>query len=133
MVITIKRRAFTLMEVFLVLVIMALLATIVTSSHRYTARKARESVLRHNLAEVRLVLDQYNTDKGRYPEDLQVLVDEGYLRELPLDPITESRETWELIYESDYADEDTSYIPGLFDIKSGSAEQALDGSFYYEW
>ena len=127
------RKAFTLVEILIVITLLALLATLVTTTHKNAARKGRETVLKNNLQQMRLALDHYNNDKGFYPESLEVLVDEGYLREVPLDPITKSRETWELIYESDTSDEDSSYEIGVYDIKSGSDETAIDGTYYYEW
>ena len=128
-----KRSAFTLLETILVVTLLGLLATIAVSTHKNSARKARETVLRHNLQNVRMALDQYNNDKGHYPEDLEVIKAEGYLREIPLDPITKSRDTWQIIYEQDYGDEDSNYVPGVFDVKSASEEVALDGTYYYEW
>ena len=129
----IRWRGFTLIEVILAVTIVALLASMAHFNHRNSSRKARESVLRHNLAQIRLTLDHYNNDKGRYPDSLEALLDEGYLRDIPEDPITRSRETWEQIYENDLSDEDSSYEPGVYDVKSGSAEQALDGTYYSEW
>lgn len=127
------RRGFTLIEVMLAVTIVAMLASIAVFSHRNSSRKARESVLRHNLAEMRLVLDHYNNDKGHYPDSLDVLKDEGYLREIPSDPMTGANDTWQLEYEKDLADEDSDYEPGIFDIKSGSNETAIDGTLYSEW
>ncbi len=128
-----QSKAFTLIEILIVVSLLSLLATIVISTHRNAAKKGKETVLRHNLRQIRLTLDQYNNDKGHYPSDLTVLVDEGYLREIPVDPITGSRETWELVYDQDYADEDSSFEVGVFDVKSTSEEVALDGTYYYEW
>ncbi len=129
----VRRGGFTLIELVLAVAILALLGTIAAATHRTHAQKARETVLRHNLQHMRMVLDQYNNDKGNYPPSLGILVDEGYLRELPLDPITKSRDSWELIYENDYGDEDSSYEPGVFDVRSGSDRKALDGTWYNEW
>ncbi len=126
-------RGFTLIEVILVVSILALLGTLAASTHKNQARKARESVLRHNLQNMRMVLDQYNNDKGHYPPGLGTLTDEGYLREIPLDPFTKSTDSWEIVYEQDYDDQDSSYEPGVFDVHSGSEEKAVDGTFYYEW
>lgn len=127
------RHGFTVLELIIVLTVLGMLAGLATSTHKNTARKSRETVLRHNLAQMRLTLDQYNADKSRYPDSLQALVDEGYLRDLPVDPMTRSADTWEEVLETEYADEDSSYEPGVFDIRSGSDERALDGTFYYEW
>ena len=126
-------RAFSLLEIMVVVTLLGLLATIVTSTHRNSARKARETVLRHNLQQIRMTLDQYNNDRGRYPDSLEVLQAEGYLREIPVDPITKSSDSWQVIYEEDTSDEDSNYQPGVYDVRSGSEEVALDGTFYYEW
>ena len=133
MVTTIRKHAFSLLEIMVVISLLALLATLVMGTHRNSVRKAQENILRHNLHQVRVILDQYNVDKGNYPDSLQTLVDEGYLREMPFDPITKSRETWEEIFEEDTGDEDSSYEPGVWDVKSGSAEAAIDGTYYSEW
>jgi len=129
----VREKAFTLIEIILAVAILALLGTIAAATHKTHAQKARETVLRHNLQHMRMVLDQYNNDKGYYPESLSVLTEEGYLRELPIDPITKTRESWEVIYEDNYYNEDSSYVPGVFDIKSGSEKRALDGTYYNEW
>jgi len=128
-----RKRGFTLIEIILVVSILVLLGTLAAATHKNQARKARESVLRHNLQNMRMVLDQYNNDKGYYPPGLETLTDEGYLREIPLDPFTKANDSWEVVYEQDYDDQDSSYEPGVFDIHSGSDEKAIDGTFYYEW
>ena len=128
-----RRLGFTLIEILIVVSLLSLLATIVISTHRNATKKGRETVLRNNLHQIRITLDQYNTDKGHYPASLETLVDEGYLREIPLDPITGSRDTWELVYDQDIRDEDSSYEVGVFDIKSTAEALALDGTYYYEW
>lgn len=128
-----KRHGFSLIEIMVAITLVGMLASIAVFSHRNSTRKGREQVLRHNLAQIRLTLDQYNNDKGHYPESLSLLKEEGYLRDMPLDPVTQSRETWEEVFEQDYGDEDSSYVPGVFDVRSGSEEKALDGTFYNEW
>jgi general secretion pathway protein G len=117
----------------MVLSLLSLLATMVMSTHRNSVKKAQEKVLRNNLHQIRITLDQYHVDKGRYPDSLQTMVDEGYFREMPYDPITQSRDTWEEVFEQDISDEDSSYEPGVWDVRSGSAEEALDGTYYGEW
>lgn len=128
-----NNRGFSLIEIIMVLSLLSLLATMVIGTHRNSVRKAQEKVLRNNLHQIRITLDQYNVDKGRYPDSLQTMVDEGYFREMPYDPITKSHDTWEEIYEQDTSDEDSSYEPGVWDVRSGSAEEALDGTYYGEW
>jgi len=127
------KRGFTLIELVLAIAILAMLGTIAAATHKTHAQKARETVLRHNLQHMRMVLDQYNNDKGNYPPSVDILVDEGYLREIPIDPITKNRDSWQIIFEDDYSDQDSSYEPGIFDIKSGSQAKALDGTWYHEW
>ena len=127
-----SQMGFTLLEILIAVSLLTLLATIVVSTHRNAAKKGRETVLRHNLQQIRLALDHYNNDKGYYPPDLSALVEEGYMREIPVDPITGSKETWQLIYD-DARDEDSSYEVGIFDIRSGSEETAIDGTYFYEW
>ncbi|MCB1049959.1 MAG: prepilin-type N-terminal cleavage/methylation domain-containing protein [Acidobacteria bacterium] len=127
------KRAFTLLEILIVLSLVALLAGLAGFTHRNRVRKAQENVLRHNLSMMRLTLDAYHQDKGHFPDSLQTLVDEGYLREMPLDPVTKSHDSWVPVFEENYGDEDSSYEPGLWDIHSGSEETALDGTPYNEW
>ncbi len=88
------RRGFTLIELLIVLAIIGLLVAIALPQYRNAQRKAQEAVLRENLARVRELLDQYKSDKGNYPQSLRTLVDEGYLRKMPVDPITKRSDTW---------------------------------------
>jgi len=128
-----QRRGFTLIEILIVVSLLGLLASIVISTHRNASLKGKETVLRHNLRQLRVTLDEYNNDKGHYPTDIDMLVEEGYLREIPIDPMTGSKETWELVYDQAYMDEDSSFEVGIFDVKSTSEGTALDGTYYYEW
>lgn len=127
------KRGFTLLEIIVVLTVVVLLASLATATHKNRVRSAREGVLKHNLTQIRMTLDAYNLDKGHYPESLEALVEEGYLREIPMDPITRSRDTWIVEYEENVGDEDSSYEPGVYDVRSGSEDTALDGTYYNEW
>ena len=129
----VKKKAFTLMEIMVVITLVILLASVAAATHKSRVLAAKESVLKHNLSQIRLTLDAYNSDRGHYPESLRTLLDEGYLRKIPDDPITGTSETWEVIYEQDLMNEDSSYEPGVFDVRSGSQDEALDGTFYNEW
>ncbi len=121
-------RGFTLLEMMVVMTIIVTIVSIAVPFYSSAIVRARESVLRSNLLTIRSVIDQYTYDKEAPPQSLQDLVDEGYLREVPIDPITQSRETWELIIETGPTGES-----GLFDVRSGSEETSLAGTPYNEW
>lgn len=134
------QRGFTLLELIVVVAMIGILASMVMPSLRPAPQKAKEAVLRTNLLAIRKSLDQFYADKGHYPSSLEDLVDEKYLRRVPLDPFTKSRDTWELIYE-ETEDELTPAetdlpedgAPGVFDVRSGADGTAADGTPYNEW
>ncbi len=116
---------FSLLELMIVVTIAGILALLIEPSYQASVLKAREAALKQNLVTVRDVLDQYRADKGRYPNALTELVSAGYLKRLPVDPITNSMETWQEI-----PDEEAG---GVFDVHSGSRFLARDGTPYNEW
>jgi len=124
-------RGFTLIELLIVVALIGILSTLVIPTLKDTPRKAKEAVLKEDLYTLRDVLDQYFSDKGKYPQDLQTLVDDGYLRAIPLDPFTNSTDTWQT--ESASTEEDTEGTGGIYDVHSGSSESALDGTKYSDW
>lgn len=127
---------FTLLELLVVMTIIGILAAIAVPALRDSPQRARESALREDLFTLRSVIDQYHGDKGYYPADPQTLVAEGYIRKIPLDPMTKAAETWVLSYEEVPADQESSgqpTTPGVIDIHSGSNGKGLDGSFYKDW
>jgi general secretion pathway protein G len=129
-------RGFTLLELLVVMTIIGILAAIAVPALRDSPQRAREATLREDLFTMRSVIDQYHGDKGVFPADLQVLVSEGYLRKIPVDPMTKSAETWVISYEEIAPDEESTaepVTPGVTDIHSGSEETALDGTLYKEW
>jgi general secretion pathway protein G len=127
-----NQKGYTLIELLIVLAIIALLVSIALPQYRYAQQRAKEAVLRENLTRIREILDQYNSDKGKYPESLETLVEEGYLRKMPRDPITQSSTTWEIIYEDVGQNPDPNAKPGVFDVKSGAQGITLEGTPYNE-
>jgi general secretion pathway protein G len=127
-----KNKGFTLIELMIVIAIIGILATLAIPTYKYANIRAKEAVLKENLFRLRDTLDQFYADRGRYPETLEELVKEGYLRKIPLDPMTKTNDTWELIYE-ELAEGEEDKIPGIFDVHSGSYDTALDGTIYNDW
>ena len=115
---------FTLIELLVGMAIIATLMTLVTPQFFRQHSKAQETVLRHNLATIRQALDQYREDQGANPPSLEELVTRRYLREIPLDPITGKRDTWQL---------ETGEEQGLGDVRSGAPGQGNDGTEYATW
>jgi general secretion pathway protein G len=119
--------AFSLIELMVVLAIIATLLTLALPRYFSSVDRSREAVLRENLFQVRDAIGKYYADKGKYPETLETLVSEKYLRKAPIDPITESTTTWVIVPPEDQSKS------GVYDIKSGAQGKTLDGSSYSEW
>jgi general secretion pathway protein G len=137
-----KRSAagFTLLELLVVMTIIGILAAIAVPALKNSPQKGREAALREDLFTMRSCLDQFHGDKGHYPPDLQTLVSEGYIRKIPVDPVTKSDSTWivqkEEIPEGEEggtADSAEPETPGIIDVHSGSKAKALDGTMYADW
>jgi general secretion pathway protein G len=126
------RRGFTLIELMVVMAIIAVLLSIAVPVYQKSITRAKESVLRNNLFTIRTMIDEYTIDKQKAPDSLQDLVTEGYLRQVPQDPMTNSDQTWRPIME-DTPVGGASSSPGLFDVRSGADKKALDGSSYSDW
>ena len=116
--------AFTLIELLVVMAIVALLLTIAVPRYFGALENSKDVALQENLKVLRVTLDKYYADKGRYPETLDELVEQQYLRAVPVDPVTESARSWILIPPRD-AD-----LAGIADVKSGAAGLARDGRAY---
>ena len=123
-----NRRGFTLVEIVVVMAIVVTVLSIAVPFYTTAMIKAKESVLMSNLFTMRSVIDQYTYDREEPPQSLDDLVSEGYLRDVPLDPFTESRTTWEII-----TDTGPTGQSGVFDVKSGSDKTSLNGTPYNEW
>jgi general secretion pathway protein G len=125
-------RGFTFVELMVVLTIVVILITMAIPIYNRTIIRAKESVLKNNLFTLRTVIDNYTYDKQKAPQSLQDLVSEGYLREIPIDPMTGSNQTWKTIME-DASQSVNQSEPGIFDVKSGSDKMSLDGTPYSDW
>src|SRR5687768_15547104 len=124
-------RGFTLIEVMIVMAIVTILVSIAVPLYQKSILRAKESVLRNNLFTMRTVIDEYTFDKQKAPQTLEDLVREGYLRQVPVDPITGSNTTWQIIMEEAMTSVNQTE-PGIYDVRSGSDQTGLDGTPYSE-
>jgi len=127
-----QRRGFTLIEILIVVSIIGILVSIAVPIYQKSILRTRESVLRNNLFTMRTVLDEYTYDKQKAPQALQDLVTEGYLRDIPVDPMTGTNQNWKIDME-DALRSVNQTEPGIFDIHSSSDKKSLDGTPYSEW
>lgn len=122
-----RARGFTLIELLVVMSIIALLLTLAVPRYFSSTDRAREAVLKQNLAEMRGAIDKYYGDRGRYPAALEELASQRYLRRIPPDPITDTETTWVTVPPQN-PDQGA-----VFDVKSGAPGEAMDGSKYGDW
>jgi general secretion pathway protein G len=125
-------RGFTLIELLVVISMISILAAMGIAQYRNSVRRAEEATLKTDLFHMRDAIDQYYADKGKYPSTLEALVSDGYLRKIPVDPITHSADTWTTVpAEPDPAN--PSAEPGVYDVKSGATGTSIEGNAYSEW
>ncbi len=122
---------FTLIELMIVMAVIAVLVSVAVPMYQKSVIRARETVLRQNLFTLRTVIDEYTYDKAKAPQSLEDLVREGYLRQIPVDPIT-GQADWEIIME-DAVTSVNQTEPGIFDVRSRSTARSLEGTPYNEW
>ena len=121
------RRGFTLVELLVVLSIVALLLTLAVPRYFGSLDRSREAVLKENLYQMRDAISKYYADRGRYPESIETLAAEKYLRKVPTDPITDSAATWVVVAPED------PQKGGVYDVRSGAQGKAKDGTPYGNW
>jgi general secretion pathway protein G len=126
------KRGFTFVELMVVITIVVILITMAIPIYTRSITRAKESVLKNNLFTMRTVIDNYTYDKQKAPARLEDLVSEGYLRQIPVDPITGSSQGWRTIME-DASQSINQSEPGIFDVKSNSDKISLDGTAYSDW
>ncbi len=126
------KAGYTLIEILIVMTIISVLVAIAVPIYQKSILRSKESVLKNNLFTLRTVIDEYTFDKQKAPQSLDDLVTEGYLREIPMDPITGSNQTWHIIMEDALTSVDQTQ-PGIYDVRSGSDQKSLEGTPYSEW
>ena len=119
---------FTLIELMVVLTVLALLLMLAVPRYFNHLDRAKEVTLKQDLSVMRDAIDKFHGDKGRYPDQLDELVSARYIRNIPVDPITESPTTWRIIPPAD-----TEAKGAVYDVKSGAEGKSADGSPYGEW
>ena len=112
--------------------IISILVSIAVPLYQRMIVRAKESVLKNNLFTLRTVIDEYTYDKKKAPQSLEDLVTAGYLRQIPIDPITGSNQTWVITMEDALTSVDQTE-PGIYDVHSGAQGTALDGTQYSDW
>jgi general secretion pathway protein G len=125
-------QGFTLLELMIVMVVIGLLAAIAIPSYTHNVRRANEAVLREDLYTMRGAIDSYTVDRQKGPQTLDDLVQSGYLKFIPKDPITKRTDTWvpvqgDTLITTDQTD------PGITDIHSGAQETSSEGTSYSTW
>ncbi len=125
-------RGFTMIEILIVMTLIIVLASMGMTQYRNSVTRAEEAVLKENLFRMNDAIDQYYADKNKWPADLASLASEGYIREIPTDSMTKSKDTWTTTQAEPDANNPASQV-GIYSVKSGSDRIALDGTRYADW
>jgi general secretion pathway protein G len=123
---------FTIIELMVVMTLIVTLSTIAVVQYQHSVVYSKEAVLKEDLFRMKEAIDQYYADKNQYPATIDDLVSSGYLRALPVDPITNSATTWETIPAPPDPNNPIA-VGGVYSVKSGSDGTAMDGSKYADW
>lgn len=126
------RAGFTLIEIMMVMAIVSILVSVAVPLYQKALIRSKETILKQNLFTLRTVIDEYTYDKQKAPQTLEDLVTAGYLRRIPMDPMTGSDRSWKIIME-DATNTVNQSEPGIFDVRSGSDQTSLEGTAYSEW
>ena len=127
-----RDRGFTLIELMIVISMILILVSISIPAYNQSILRAKESVLRQDLFQLRSLISQYTLDKQKAPQSLDDLVQAGYIKQIPLDPMTASNSTWTVDQEDTVMSVDQQ-DPGISDVHSGSADTSSDGTAYSSW
>lgn len=127
-----RANGFTIIEVLVVMSLIVILASMGMTQYRSSITRAEEAVLKENLFRMNDAIDQFYADKNKWPADLAELASEGYIRELPIDPMTKSKDTWTTVQAEPDPNNPAAQV-GIYQVKSGSERNALDGSRYADW
>ena len=126
------RSGFTMIELLIVMAVITILVSMAVPFYQKSIIRSKESVLKNNLFTMRTVIDEYTMDKGKAPQSLEDLVSEGYLRNVPVDPMTASDQSWKIIMEDATSSVNQNEL-GIFDVRSGSDKTSLEGTPYADW
>jgi general secretion pathway protein G len=125
-------RGFTLIEMLIVISLVMILVAIAVPNYQRSIMRAKESVLKQDLFQLRSLISQYTLDKQKAPQALDDLITAGYLKQIPIDPMTNARDTWTVDQEDTLLSVDQQE-PGISDVHSGSSAISSDGTAYSTW
>jgi general secretion pathway protein G len=127
-----RRAGFTLIELMIVMSIIVILIGVAIPFYQKSITRAKETVLHSNLSAMRNAIDEYTYDKQKAPQTLQDLVREGYLHDVPKDPVVGNSDSWKITME-DAGQAVNQNEPGIYDVHSGSPLKSSDGTPYSDW
>jgi general secretion pathway protein G len=130
--VTDARAGFTLIELLVVLALIVILASVGLAQYKNSVTYSKQAVLKDDLFKLNEAIDQYYADKGQYPNSLESLVSDGYIRAIPVDPFTGSASSWQTVPAEPDPNNPTAQ-GGIYAVRSGSDGTALDGTKYADW